>query len=220
MSKRSNSTLQDSAHTTSPLWSLPTPDLIDALPAIFANGENWPMLCSLAMVSREWNARVTEARMALKSIVFDGAQVGEKGALFPHRSRWARCLQSVAVLCPRLQRLEIRDCKIVPSNYLLEVLCKAAENDLLQNLSVIKLEGCERKATASMCIDALIQLPSLERVECDHAIFPAPAIPAAEAAAADAKAKQNWLVVLLEGQNLQPNQDLHVLLEQGSEEED
>ena len=44
MSKRSNSTLQ--AHTTSPLWSLPTPDLIDALPDIFANGSNWPMLCS------------------------------------------------------------------------------------------------------------------------------------------------------------------------------
>merc|ERR1719473_1573141 len=78
--------------------------------------------------------------------------------------RWARCLQSVAVLCPRLQRLEIRDCKIVHSNYLLEVLCKAAENDLLQSLSVVQLEGCERQAGYSMCLKLLIQLPSLERV--------------------------------------------------------
>ena len=205
MSKRSNSTLQ--AHTTSPLWSLPTPDLIDALPDIFANGSNWPMLCSLAMVSREWNARVTEARMALKSIVFDGTQFCEKAeyVAFKKRSmpihqkmtqhrlmceRWARCLQSVAVLCPRLQRLEIRDCKIVHSNYLLKVLCKAAENDLLQSLSVVQLEGCERQAGYSMCLKLLIQLPSLERVECDHAIFPAPAIMAAEAATADAKAEE------------------------------
>ena len=41
-----------------------------------------------------------------------------------------------------------------------------------------------------MCLKLLIQLPSLERVECDHAIFPAPAIMAAEAATADAKAEE------------------------------
>ena len=142
--------------------------------------------------------------MALKSIVFEGRNsarrstspkkrimpIHQKMTTSPGCASGGHVVSSPLVLCPRLQRLEIRDCKIVRSNYLLEVLCKAAENDLLQSLSVVQLEGCERQAGYSMCLKLLIQLPSLERVECDHAIFPAPAIMAAEAATADAKAEE------------------------------
>ena len=134
--------------------------------------------------------------MALKSIVFDGRNSARRRSTSPLKKRSMPIHQKMTqhrlmcervgtlspvrcVLCPRLQRLEIRDCKIVRSNYLLEVLCKAAENDLLQSLSVVQLEGCERQAGYSM-LKSLIQLPSLERVECDHAIFPAPAIMAVE----------------------------------------
>ena len=94
------------------------------------------------------------------------------------RRRWARCVDTVARLCPRLEALVVRNCQHALARELVQALLGAVcapdygPTRRLESLRQINLEGCSSSSAAlDAALDPFILLPSLERLELAHAVF-------------------------------------------------
>ena len=102
----------------------------------------------------------------------------ERFILKTHLQRWQRCLHAIALLCPRLESLVVRDCQHAPAKELVNALVLAAcprrevgvARPQLQRLRHVNLEGCTSPSNADVS-SAFTVLPCLEQLELAHAVF-------------------------------------------------